>query len=148
MSQRNIINCYNKNNNNKRKREFYRHGTSTYWLRIPYHLMAIILLRPTAPLTSSSCGYYQHSDYMFITMILFAIYTLQAAGWECILYLILTWPNISYTIHIINQFMAAAQSSYYDVVLRILRDLKGPLFFFCHRIHLFIPVTTNTPSLH
>lgn len=147
MSRRNIINCYNKNNNNKRKREFYGDETSTYYLRFPYHLMAIILLWPTNYASTSSFKLVSIDSKMVKTPIenntqlnvynndpLRNQHFTSRTGWECSLYLIITWPSISYTIHIVNQFIAAAQSSYYDVVLSILRDLKA-IFF--HRINLF-----------
>ena len=74
MSQRNIINCYHKNNNNKRKREFYRHETSTYKLRIPYHLMAVINTRL----------------HVYNNDPLRNLHFTSRTGWECSPYLILT----------------------------------------------------------
>ena len=43
-------------------------------------------------------------------------------------YLTVTRPDISYTVQIVSQFMAALRSLHYTVVLRILQYLKGTLF--------------------
>ena len=45
-----------------------------------------------------------------------------------LIYLTITRPDISYAVHIVNQFMAAPRSSHYTVVLMILRYLKGTIF--------------------
>ena len=45
-----------------------------------------------------------------------------------LIYLIITRPNISYTVHVVSQFMAALRSPHYATVLRILRYLKGTIF--------------------
>ena len=49
-----------------------------------------------------------------------------------LIYLTVTRPDISYTVHVVSQFMAAPRSPHYDVVLRILRYLKGTKFFGLH----------------
>uniref|UniRef100_A0A2N9J9F8 Reverse transcriptase Ty1/copia-type domain-containing protein n=1 Tax=Fagus sylvatica TaxID=28930 RepID=A0A2N9J9F8_FAGSY len=51
---------------------------------------------------------------------------------ESLVYLTVTRPDISYTVHIVSQFMAAPRSLHYAAVLRILRYLKGTLF---HGLH-------------
>ncbi|XP_026452189.1 uncharacterized protein LOC113352596 [Papaver somniferum] len=43
-------------------------------------------------------------------------------------YLTITRPDISHDVHIVSQFMSAPRSTYYAVVLRILRYLKGTLY--------------------
>ena len=45
-----------------------------------------------------------------------------------LIYLTVTHPDISYAVHVVNQFMAAPRSPHYAVVLRILRYLKGTIF--------------------
>ena len=50
-----------------------------------------------------------------------------------LVYLTVTQPDISYTVHIVSQFMAAPRSLHYAAVLRILQYLKGTLF---HGLHL------------
>jgi len=45
-----------------------------------------------------------------------------------LVYLTVTRPDISYAVHQVSQFMAAPRSTYFSVVLRILRYLKGTLF--------------------
>ena len=45
-----------------------------------------------------------------------------------LIYLTVTHPDISYAIHVVNQFMAAPISPHYAVVLRILRYMKGTIF--------------------
>ena len=45
-----------------------------------------------------------------------------------LIYLTVTRPDISYAVHIVNQFMAAPRSPHYAAVLRILRYLKGTIF--------------------
>ena len=45
-----------------------------------------------------------------------------------LIYLTVTRPDISYAVHVVNQFMTAPRSPHYAVVLRILRYLKGNIF--------------------
>ena len=45
-----------------------------------------------------------------------------------LVYLIVTRPDISYAIHQVSQYLSAPRSTYYVVVLCILRYLKGTLF--------------------
>ena len=45
-----------------------------------------------------------------------------------LIYLTVTGPDISYAVHVVSQFMAAARSPHYAVVLRILQYLKGTIF--------------------
>ena len=45
-----------------------------------------------------------------------------------LVYLIITRPDISYVIHQVSQYLFAPRLTYYAVVLRILRYLKGTLF--------------------
>ena len=45
-----------------------------------------------------------------------------------LIYLTITRPDISYAVHVVNQFMAAPRSPHYAVVLKILRYLKGTIF--------------------
>ena len=45
-----------------------------------------------------------------------------------LVYLTVTCPNISYAVHQVSQYLSAPRSTYYAVVLRILRYLKGTLF--------------------
>ena len=45
-----------------------------------------------------------------------------------LIYLTVTRPDISYAVHVVNQFMAAPRSPHYAAVLRILRYLKGTIF--------------------
>ncbi|XP_028126455.1 uncharacterized protein LOC114323165 [Camellia sinensis] len=47
-------------------------------------------------------------------------------------YLIVTHPDISYTIHIVSQFMASRRCPHYDALIHILHYLKGTLF---HGLH-------------
>jgi hypothetical protein len=49
-----------------------------------------------------------------------------------LIYLTVTRPDISYTIHLVSQFMSAPRSTHYAVVLRILRYVNGTLF---HGLH-------------
>uniref|UniRef100_A0A2N9IB75 Reverse transcriptase Ty1/copia-type domain-containing protein n=1 Tax=Fagus sylvatica TaxID=28930 RepID=A0A2N9IB75_FAGSY len=49
-----------------------------------------------------------------------------------LVYLTVTRPDISYAVHIVSQFMAAPRSLHYAAVLRILRYLKGTLFYGLH----------------
>ena len=45
-----------------------------------------------------------------------------------LIYLTVTRPDISFAVHVVNQFMAAPRSPHYAAVLRILRYLKGTIF--------------------
>ena len=45
-----------------------------------------------------------------------------------LIHLTVTRPDISFAIHVVNQFMAAPRSPHYAVVLRILRYLKDTIF--------------------
>ena len=45
-----------------------------------------------------------------------------------LVYLTVTHPDISYTIHQVSQYMSAPRSTHYAAVLRILRYLKSTLF--------------------
>ena len=47
---------------------------------------------------------------------------------DSLVYLTVTHPNISYVVHQVSQYLFAPWSTHYDVVLRILRYLKGTLF--------------------
>ncbi|XP_028119671.1 uncharacterized protein LOC114317169 [Camellia sinensis] len=49
-----------------------------------------------------------------------------------LVYLTVTRPDIAYVVHIVRQFMAAPCFPHYDVLVRILRYLKGTLF---HGLH-------------
>ena len=53
-----------------------------------------------------------------------------------LIYLTITRPDISYTVHVVSQFMAAPRSPHYAAVLGILRYLKDTIFdglhFFSH----------------
>ena len=49
-----------------------------------------------------------------------------------LIYLIVTRLDISYAVHVVNQFMAAPRSPHYADVLRILRYLKGTIFDCLH----------------
>ena len=46
-----------------------------------------------------------------------------------LIYLTITRLNISYAVHVVSQFMAVPRSPHYAVVLRILRYLKGTIFY-------------------
>ena len=45
-----------------------------------------------------------------------------------LVYLTVSRPNISYAIHQVSQYLSGPRSTYYAVVLRILRYLKDTLF--------------------
>jgi hypothetical protein len=47
-------------------------------------------------------------------------------------YLTVTWLDISYDVHQVNQFMTAPRSTHFSAVLHILHYLKGTLF---HGLH-------------
>ena len=47
---------------------------------------------------------------------------------KSLIYLIVTRPDISYTVHVVSQFMTASRSPHYAVVLKILRYLKDTIF--------------------
>lgn len=48
------------------------------------------------------------------------------------IYLTVTQPDIAYVFHFVSQFMSAPQSTHYVVVFRILRYVKGTLFYGLH----------------
>ena len=47
---------------------------------------------------------------------------------DSLIYLTITRPDISYTVHQVSQYLSTPRSTHYAVVLRILRYLKGTLF--------------------
>ncbi|KAJ9557803.1 hypothetical protein OSB04_012417 [Centaurea solstitialis] len=47
----------------------------------------------------------------------------------CLVYLTVTRPDIAYVVHTVSQFMSAPCSDHYAAVLRILRYLKGTMFY-------------------
>jgi len=47
---------------------------------------------------------------------------------ESLVYLTVARPDIAYAVHLVSQFMATPCTTHYDVVLRILRYIKGTLF--------------------
>ena len=52
-----------------------------------------------------------------------------------LIYLTVTRPDISHTVHIISQFISAPQSTHYAATLWILHYVKGTIFHglhFCH----------------
>ncbi|XP_022853994.1 uncharacterized protein LOC111375409, partial [Olea europaea var. sylvestris] len=49
-----------------------------------------------------------------------------------LVYLTVTRPDISYAVHIVNQFLSTPHTSHYATVLPILRYIKGTLF---HGLH-------------
>jgi hypothetical protein len=49
-----------------------------------------------------------------------------------LVYLTATRPDISYVVHLVSQFMSAPRSTHFSAVLRILRYLKGTLFYGLH----------------
>ena len=51
-----------------------------------------------------------------------------------LVYLIVTYPDISYVVHQVSQFMATPCSTHYNVILLILSYLKG-IFF--HGLHFY-----------
>lgn len=57
-----------------------------------------------------------------------------------LIYLTVTKPNIAYVIHIVSQFMAAPHTTYFVIVLRVLRYIKSTLLHGLHfstQLHLF-----------
>ena len=46
-----------------------------------------------------------------------------------LVYLTVTHPNISYAVHQMSQYLSAPRSTHYAAILRILRYLKGTLFY-------------------
>ena len=49
-----------------------------------------------------------------------------------LVYLTTTRPNISYVVNLVSQFMSTSRSTHFFAVLRILRYLKGILFYGLH----------------
>ncbi|KAM7488098.1 hypothetical protein LguiB_025582 [Lonicera macranthoides] len=49
-----------------------------------------------------------------------------------LVYLTVTRPDIAYAVHVVSQFMSAPRSTHFDAVLRILRYLKGTMFYGLH----------------
>ena len=49
-----------------------------------------------------------------------------------LIYLTITRPDIAYAVHIVNQFMTAPRTTYFTIVLRILRYVKGTMFHVLH----------------
>uniref|UniRef100_A0A2N9GWD9 Integrase catalytic domain-containing protein n=1 Tax=Fagus sylvatica TaxID=28930 RepID=A0A2N9GWD9_FAGSY len=49
-----------------------------------------------------------------------------------LVYLTVTRPDLAYDVHLVSQFMSAPRSTHYAVVLRILRYIKGTLFYGLH----------------
>ena len=62
-----------------------------------------------------------------------------------LVYLTVTRPDISYVVHQVSQYLSALRSTYYVVVLRILRYLKGTLFhgLFYSAYTLFLRAFSN-----
>jgi len=49
-----------------------------------------------------------------------------------LIYLTVTWPDISYVVHMVSQFMNSPRTTHYAVVLRIIRYIKSTLFYGLH----------------
>jgi hypothetical protein len=49
-----------------------------------------------------------------------------------LIYLTVTRPDISYAVHLVSQFMASPRSTHFAAVLRIIRYIKGTLFYGLH----------------
>lgn len=49
-----------------------------------------------------------------------------------LVYLTVTRLDISYSVHVVSQFMSSPRSTHYDAVLYILRYVKGTLFNALH----------------
>ncbi|XP_058192154.1 secreted RxLR effector protein 161-like [Rhododendron vialii] len=47
-------------------------------------------------------------------------------------YLTVTRPDIAYAVHLVSQFLSSPRTTHYDAVLRILRYVKGTLFYGLH----------------
>ncbi|XP_058216894.1 uncharacterized mitochondrial protein AtMg00810-like [Rhododendron vialii] len=45
----------------------------------------------------------------------------------CLVYLTVIWPDISYAVHIVNQFVSAPRTTHWAALLPILRYLRGTL---------------------
>ena len=97
--------------------------------------MVIILLRPSTDFSASitdskivdtpieyNCHLNSHDGESLSDA---AIYR-QLVG--SLIYLTVTRPDISYSVHVVSQFMAAPKSPHYADVLKILRYLKGTIF--------------------
>ena len=54
------------------------------------------------------------------------LFYIQLVG--SLIYLTVTRPNISYAVHVVNQFMATPRSPHYAAILGILRYLKDTIF--------------------
>uniref|UniRef100_A0A2N9GF18 Reverse transcriptase Ty1/copia-type domain-containing protein n=1 Tax=Fagus sylvatica TaxID=28930 RepID=A0A2N9GF18_FAGSY len=48
------------------------------------------------------------------------------------IYLTVTRPDLAYAVHLVSQFMSTPRSTHYATVLRILRYIKGTLFYGLH----------------
>ena len=48
---------------------------------------------------------------------------------DSLIYLTITRPDISYTVHQVSQYLSAPRSTHYAAILCILRYLKGTLFY-------------------
>ena len=44
----------------------------------------------------------------------------------------MTRPDLAYAVHLVSQFMSTPRSTHYAAVLRILRYIKGTLFYGLH----------------
>lgn len=49
-----------------------------------------------------------------------------------LIYLTVTRPDISYVVHLVSQFMTSPRTTHYAAVLRIIRYIKGTLFYGLH----------------
>ena len=49
-----------------------------------------------------------------------------------LIYLTMTQTYISYNVHLVSQFMASPRTTHYAVVFRIIRCIKGTLFYGLH----------------
>ena len=56
-----------------------------------------------------------------------------------LLYLSHTWPDISYPVNVLIQFMRSPQKSHYHAALRVLRYLKGTVGLGITPFHQFFP---------
>ena len=48
------------------------------------------------------------------------------------IYLTVICPDLAYVVHLVSQFMSTPRSTHYAAVLRILRYIKGTLFYGLH----------------